>query len=149
MLASTPYSDYRALQRFGFLAALSLAALLVTLLPGALRTAILPAPAAAQHPASLPLIVIPTANPAWPSRPTACAWSSALSSWPSATGDDLVYGFVASGPGSDTAVAITVNGAGEAFVLVDPEGDFPLLNAPLGSAPTARGVAYEASVRRQ
>lgn len=50
-------------------------------------------------------------------------------------GDDLVYGVYAGGSGSDTGLAIAVNGAGEAFVLVDPDGDFPLHNAAIRTAP--------------
>jgi hypothetical protein len=50
-------------------------------------------------------------------------------------GDDLVYGWFMGGSGGDEGLAITVNGAGEAFVLVDPDADFPMLNAPIGAAP--------------
>ncbi len=50
-------------------------------------------------------------------------------------GDDLVYGWFAGGTSTDEGLAITVNSAGEAFVLVSPGADFPLLNAPLATAP--------------
>lgn len=53
-------------------------------------------------------------------------------------GDDLVYGWFVGGPGADEGLAIAVNRAGEAFVLVDPGDDFPLRNAPI-SAPPAVG----------
>jgi hypothetical protein len=51
------------------------------------------------------------------------------------SGNDLVYGSFIGGNGTDEGLAITVNGAGEAFVLVDPESDFPLHNAPIDTAP--------------
>jgi hypothetical protein len=51
------------------------------------------------------------------------------------SGDDLVYGWFAGGSGGDEGLAITVNSAGEAFVLVDPGDDFPMLNAAIGTAP--------------
>lgn len=51
------------------------------------------------------------------------------------SGDDLVYGWFEGGSGADEGLAIAVNSAGEAFVLVDPDGDYPTLNAPMGAAP--------------
>lgn len=50
-------------------------------------------------------------------------------------GNDLVYGSFIGGNGTDEGLAITVNSAGEAFVLIDPEGDFPLHNASIDTAP--------------
>lgn len=50
-------------------------------------------------------------------------------------GNELVHGTVIGGTGTDEGLAITVNAAGEAFVLVDPGGDFPLPNAALGTTP--------------
>jgi hypothetical protein len=51
------------------------------------------------------------------------------------SGDDLVYGWFTGGSGGDEGLAITVNSAGEAFVLVDPDGDFPTKSAPIDAAP--------------
>jgi hypothetical protein len=50
-------------------------------------------------------------------------------------GDDLVYGWFAGGTGADEGLAITVNSAGEAFVLVDPDGNFPLQNPAIDTEP--------------
>lgn len=50
-------------------------------------------------------------------------------------GDDLVYGMYAGGSGTDTGLAITTNSAGEAFVLIDPDGTFPLKNPVIDTAP--------------
>jgi len=50
-------------------------------------------------------------------------------------GDDLVYAVKAGGPGTDVGLALAVNGAGEAFVLVDPEAGFPLHNPSIRNAP--------------
>lgn len=53
----------------------------------------------------------------------------------SPNGDDLVYGWFEGGSGGDEGLAIAVNDAGEAFVLIDPGSDFPTLKAPIATAP--------------
>lgn len=50
-------------------------------------------------------------------------------------GDDLVYGWFEGGNGADEGLAIAVNNAGEAFVLVDPDVNFPTHNAPIATPP--------------
>lgn len=65
-------------------------------------------------------------------------------------GDDLVYAVFAGGSGSDEGLAITVNSSGEAFVLADPDLDFPLRNAPIATAPAVGdGVLMKLSAAGQ
>ena len=52
------------------------------------------------------------------------------------TGTELIYGWFMGGTGGDEGLAITVNHAGEAFVLIDPDTDFPVENAPISQPPT-------------
>jgi hypothetical protein len=51
-------------------------------------------------------------------------------------GTELIYGWFLGGSGGDEGLAITVNPAGEAFVLIDPDTDFPLENAPISAPPS-------------
>jgi Beta-propeller repeat len=51
-------------------------------------------------------------------------------------GTELIYGWFMGGAGADEGLAITVNSAGEAFVLIDPDTDFPLKNAPISTRPS-------------
>ena len=50
-------------------------------------------------------------------------------------GTELIYGWFMGGTGADEGLAITVNSAGEAFVLSDPDTDFPVENAPISQPP--------------
>ena len=51
------------------------------------------------------------------------------------TGTELIYGWFMGGSGTDEGLAIAVNAAGEAFVLADPDTDFPVQNAPISQPP--------------
>jgi hypothetical protein len=51
------------------------------------------------------------------------------------TGTEVIYGWFMGGTGTDEGLAITVNSAGEAFVLSDPDTDFPVENAPISQPP--------------
>jgi hypothetical protein len=51
-------------------------------------------------------------------------------------GTQVIYGWFIGGTGADEGLAITVNSAGEAFILVDPGTSFPLENAPISAPPS-------------
>jgi hypothetical protein len=54
---------------------------------------------------------------------------------------EVLYGWYLGGTGGDEGLAIAVNEAGEAYILVDPGADFPMQNAPIGQQPeTGDGV---------
>ncbi len=51
-------------------------------------------------------------------------------------GTAVIYGWFLGGSGTDEGLAISVNPAGEAFVLIDPDSGFPLENAPISARPS-------------
>lgn len=51
------------------------------------------------------------------------------------TGSEVIYGWFIGGTGTDEGLAITVNAAGAAFVLSNPDTDFPIENAPISQPP--------------